>query len=50
MTESLTGYPPAPLKDRPLNFGVVVPGFYRSSYPKPEDYSYLQSLHLKTIV
>lgn len=50
MTEALEGYPPAPCKDRPLNFGVVVPGFYRSSYPKPEDYGYLRSLQLRTIV
>ncbi|PNY29107.1 Tyrosine-protein phosphatase SIW14 [Tolypocladium capitatum] len=35
---------------RPPNFGVVVPGVYRSSYPKPEDYGFLQSLKLKTVV
>ncbi|UNI24632.1 Protein-tyrosine-phosphatase [Purpureocillium takamizusanense] len=39
-----------PLGDRPTNFGVVVPGLYRSSYPKPDDYEFLQSLKLKTIV
>lgn len=43
-------YPVAPLEGRPLNFGVIVPGFYRSSYPKPHDYEFLQSLELKTIV
>lgn len=36
--------------DRPLNFGIVVPGIYRSSYPKPEDFGFLGNLRLKTIV
>ncbi len=35
---------------RPSNFGVVVPGVYRSSFPKPEDYPFIQSLNLKTIM
>ncbi|EFY91095.1 tyrosine phosphatase [Metarhizium acridum CQMa 102] len=35
---------------RPVNFGVVFPGVYRSSYPKPEDYDFLGSLGLKTVV
>ncbi|TWU73881.1 hypothetical protein ED733_002302 [Metarhizium rileyi] len=35
---------------RPTNFGVVVPGLYRSSYPKPENYDFLASLGLKTVV
>lgn len=43
-------YPAAPLEGRPLNFGVVIPGLYRSSYPKPQDYEYLKSLELKTVV
>ena len=43
-------HPPAPLNGRPLNFGVVVPGVYRSSYPKPADFEYLRGLELKTIV
>lgn len=43
-------YPAAPLEGRPLNFGVVIPGVYRSSYPKPHDYDYLKSLELKTVV
>ncbi|EFX06447.1 tyrosine phosphatase family protein [Grosmannia clavigera kw1407] len=34
----------------PLNFGQVVSGLYRSSYPQPENYAYLKSLGLKTIV
>ncbi|KEY70344.1 hypothetical protein S7711_06818 [Stachybotrys chartarum IBT 7711] len=36
--------------DRPLNFGIVVPGIYRSSYPTPEDFGFLGNLRLKTIV
>ncbi|KAF4624628.1 hypothetical protein G7Y89_g13539 [Cudoniella acicularis] len=36
---------------KPLNFGIVVPGsIYRSSFPQTEDFQYLQSLGLKTIV
>ncbi|KAM4060730.1 tyrosine phosphatase family protein [Hirsutella rhossiliensis] len=45
-----TEFPPVPLNGRPANFGVVLPGVYRSSYPKPEDYAFLQSLKLKTVV
>lgn len=40
----------APLEGRPLNFGVVIPGVYRSSYPKPHDYDYIKGLKLKTVV
>ncbi|ODA78087.1 hypothetical protein RJ55_06690 [Drechmeria coniospora] len=43
-------YPAAPVVGRPVNFGVVVPGVYRSSYPKPDDYDFLRSLRLKTVV
>jgi tyrosine-protein phosphatase SIW14 len=43
-------FPSAPLNGRPSNFGVVIPGLYRSSYPKASDYPYLQSLQLKTMV
>ena len=35
---------------RPHNFGLVLPGVYRSSYPKAEDYEFIQGLKLKTIV
>lgn len=35
---------------QPLNFGTVVPGVYRSSYPKETDYPFLQKLGLKTIM
>jgi tyrosine-protein phosphatase SIW14 len=34
----------------PLNFGVVVPGVYRSSYPKAHDLPFIKDLKLKTIV
>ncbi|CEJ81783.1 hypothetical protein VHEMI01894 [[Torrubiella] hemipterigena] len=42
--------PAAPLEGRPLNFGVVIPGVYRSSYPKPPDYDYIRGLKLKTVI
>ncbi|PHH87488.1 hypothetical protein CDD83_8826 [Cordyceps sp. RAO-2017] len=42
--------PSVPLHGRPANFGLVIPGLYRSSYPTPDDYAFLQSLHLKTVV
>lgn len=35
---------------QPNNFGTVVPGVYRSSYPQEADYPFLQKLGLKTIV
>ncbi|RYP65005.1 hypothetical protein DL771_008502 [Monosporascus sp. 5C6A] len=34
----------------PINFGVVVPGLYRSGYPQATDYFFMQGLGLKTIV
>lgn len=34
----------------PLNFGGVIPGVYRSSFPKTEDYPFLKQLGLKTVV
>jgi len=34
----------------PLNFGVVVPGVYRSSYPTAEAYGFIRILKVKTIV
>ncbi|KAL2020551.1 hypothetical protein VTK56DRAFT_8351 [Thermocarpiscus australiensis] len=39
-----------PAGPRPANFGIVVPGVYRSSFPQPEDYPFIESLKLKTIV
>jgi tyrosine-protein phosphatase SIW14 len=35
---------------QPTNFGTVVPGVYRSSYPQSEDYPFLEKLGLKTVV
>ncbi|KAK7998645.1 tyrosine-protein phosphatase SIW14 [Apiospora marii] len=34
----------------PLNFGCVIPGVFRSSYPQAQDFAYLSKLKLKTIV
>lgn len=39
-----------PIPGQPINFGMVVPGVYRSSYPKVADYPFLQKLELKTIM
>ncbi|KAK0626971.1 tyrosine phosphatase family-domain-containing protein [Immersiella caudata] len=39
-----------PAAGRPLNFGVVVPGVYRSSFPQEEDYAFVEGLKLKTVV
>lgn len=35
---------------QPSNFGTVVPGVYRSSYPQEADYPFIQKLGLKTIM
>ena len=35
---------------RPTNFGIVVPGIYRSSFPQSEDYDFIERLKIKTIV
>lgn len=39
-----------PIEGRPVNFGIVVPGVYRSSFPQSEDYAFIEDLKLKTIV
>ncbi|KAL2175374.1 tyrosine phosphatase family-domain-containing protein [Thermothelomyces heterothallicus CBS 202.75] len=39
-----------PTESRPANFGIVVPGVYRSSFPQSEDYAFIEGLKLKTIV
>lgn len=39
-----------PVEGRPANFGMVVPGVYRSSFPTSEDYPFIETLKLKTIV
>jgi tyrosine-protein phosphatase SIW14 len=36
---------------KPINFGVVIPGtIYRSSFPEVNDFQYLGTLGLKTIL
>jgi len=41
----------AKINSRPVNFGVVLPGtIYRSSYPTEEDYAFLATLGLKTVL
>lgn len=49
-TDSVLEFALAPMEGRPINFGVVVPGVYRSSYPKADDYAFLKDLKLKTVV
>ncbi|KAL7926394.1 tyrosine phosphatase family domain-containing protein [Trichoderma austrokoningii] len=49
-TDPLPEFPLAPMEGRPINFGLVVPGVYRSSYPKADDYDFLKGLKLKTVV
>ncbi|KAM7191334.1 Tyrosine phosphatase family domain containing protein [Rhypophila sp. PSN 637] len=39
-----------PKTGRPANFGVVVPGVYRSSFPQVDDHEFIGRLGLKTIV
>ncbi|KAI9170885.1 Tyrosine-protein phosphatase SIW14 [Paramyrothecium foliicola] len=48
--ERLNDLPNVLSTGRPLNFGVVVPGVYRSSYPKPDNYGFVKDLKLKTMV
>lgn len=49
-SDRANGRPSIPISGRPANFGIVVPGVYRSSYPKTEDFGFLQNLKLKTVV
>ncbi|KAK1761283.1 hypothetical protein QBC47DRAFT_25063 [Echria macrotheca] len=39
-----------PAAGRPINFGIVVPGVYRSSFPQAGDHEFIESLKLKTMV
>lgn len=34
----------------PLNFAIVSKGLYRSGFPRPENYGYLEGLGLKTLM
>ncbi|KAG6111810.1 hypothetical protein E4U13_004596 [Claviceps humidiphila] len=43
-------HPKSVSNNPPANFGTVIHGVYRSSYPTPEDFPYLSSLKLKTVV
>ncbi|KAL8787594.1 MAG: hypothetical protein Q9213_002156 [Squamulea squamosa] len=42
--------PPSPTSGTVLNFGEVVPGIYRSSFPMNGNFEHLRSLGLKTIL
>lgn len=42
--------PPSPTLGPPTNFAQVVPGIYRSSFPKIGNFEFLGSLGLKTVV
>ena len=42
--------PPTPQAGQVINFGIVAPGIYRSSFPQPCNLDHLQSLRLKTIM
>lgn len=46
-TESMSS---ASTEGLPHNFGVVIPGVYRSSYPKPEHFRFMKELKLRTMV
>lgn len=35
---------------RPVNFGMIAPGVYRSGYPQQEDHAFMKDLQLKTVV
>lgn len=50
MTIASSISPPMSTDGRPFNFGVVIPGVYRSSFPKSHDFEYIKGLGLKTIV
>ena len=50
MAEWSSEFPSVPAVGRPTNFGVVIPGVYRSSYPKLDDYDFIKGLKLKTMV
>ena len=45
-----TSGPPSPTSGEVINFAVVVPGIYRSSFPRKGNFEHLHSLGLKTIL
>lgn len=40
----------SPMAKQLSNFGVIEPGLYRSGYPQAENYPFIKSLNIKTIV
>lgn len=50
ITGSEASGPPSPTSGPIPNFGVIIPGFYRSSFPGKDNIEHLQSLNLKTLV
>ncbi|KAL9604940.1 MAG: hypothetical protein Q9219_000128 [cf. Caloplaca sp. 3 TL-2023] len=42
--------PPSPTSGPVINFGVIAPGIYRSSFPMSGNFEHLRSLGLKTIL
>ena len=42
--------PPSPALGLVINFGVVAPGIYRSSFPRAGNFEHLSSLGLKSIL
>lgn len=48
--ESIESGPPSPTTGFPGNFSEVVPGIYRSSFPRPSNFEHLRGLGLKTIL
>lgn len=54
MSSDASPAPESPLGEcdpgRPPNFGIIAPGAYRSSFPKPEHFPFLRTLGLKTIL
>ncbi|CAD6565036.1 MAG: hypothetical protein CYPHOPRED_005034 [Cyphobasidiales sp. Tagirdzhanova-0007] len=41
---------PLPIYVPPLNFAIVTPSIYRSGFPRPENFPFLDSLELNTIL
>ncbi|KAI9873821.1 MAG: hypothetical protein M1830_010559 [Pleopsidium flavum] len=48
--ESIESEPPSPTTGLPGNFSEVVPGIYRSSFPRPSSFEHLKTLGLQSIL
>jgi hypothetical protein len=48
--ESVESEPPSPITGFPGNFSEVVPGIYRSSFPRPSNFEHLSTLGLRSIL